>query len=94
VDLDTDFAADSLFCEWAYVVDLDAQQLEAYKGFQKEKHDRGRFAGMEPKRSPRTKAVEYYPIAKFAEWKFDALPADTNAFVKACMDALPREDED
>ena len=27
------FAADSLFCEWAYVIDFDTRQLEAYQGF-------------------------------------------------------------
>ena len=30
-----DFARDSLFCEYAYVVDLTRNTLEAYKGFQK-----------------------------------------------------------
>lgn len=27
------FAADSLMCEWAYVVDLDKRSLEVYRGF-------------------------------------------------------------
>ena len=28
-----DFARDSLFCEWAYVLDLDKEVIEIYKGF-------------------------------------------------------------
>jgi len=30
-----DFAADSLFCEWCYVIDFDNKILEIYKGFNK-----------------------------------------------------------
>lgn len=31
-----DFIKNSLFCEWAYIINLDSQELEIYEGFQKE----------------------------------------------------------
>lgn len=39
------FPLDSLFCEWAYLIDFDKGVLEAYKGFQKELPTAGRWAG-------------------------------------------------
>lgn len=33
------FADDSLFCEWAYVLDMDNDTLEIYKGFNKKPLD-------------------------------------------------------
>lgn len=35
LELSVDFAGDSLFCEWAYVIDLDKHVLEVFKGFNK-----------------------------------------------------------
>jgi hypothetical protein len=39
-----DFGYDSLFCEWAYVVDLDRKVLEVYEGFQTSKPKEGRWS--------------------------------------------------
>ncbi len=66
-----DFPADSLFCEWGYVINLDDGLFEVYEGFQKTLHDSGRFA------SP-TKAddSDYYPIKLVATFALDNLPDD------------------
>ena len=38
------FLADSLFCEWAYIVNLDSEKLEVYRGFNKDPHASGRYS--------------------------------------------------
>jgi hypothetical protein len=76
------FPADSLFAEWGYVVDLDADMFEAYEGFQQAPHSRGRFKDLTPDRG-------YYPVALKASWSLDALPTN-DAFVAALE---PEEDD-
>lgn len=41
----SNFPLDSLFCEWAYIIDLDNEVLEVYKGFQRALPEKGRWAG-------------------------------------------------
>jgi hypothetical protein len=65
------FPTDSLFAEFGYIVDLDAGTFEAYRGFQHEPHDQGRFAGR-----ARADRDGYYPCALVASWPIGALPAD------------------
>lgn len=60
-----DFPLDSLFCEYAYVVDLDALILETYRGFQTKPHALGRFSTR-----PATPHVSgaYWPVALCGAW--------------------------
>jgi hypothetical protein len=70
VDDNIDFAAQSLFCEWAYVVNLDDEKLEVYKGFNKTPlTTEDRFFGLTEKSEH-----EYHPVKMIAEYPFSALP--------------------
>jgi hypothetical protein len=40
---DTGFIEDSLFCEWAYVINLDKSTLEVFKGFQNDPSDEEKY---------------------------------------------------
>lgn len=66
---DIGFAADSQFCEWAYVVDLDADRLEVYKGFNKAPlPPSARFHFLEEKADG-----GYHPIKLVKAWPFSEL---------------------
>jgi hypothetical protein len=74
-----DFASDSLFCEWAYVVDLDKMTLEIFKGFNSSKlmsTPKERFANLIPERQN-----EYYPVKFLYEFSILSLP-DPNVFLE------------
>ncbi len=77
----SDFPADSLYAECGVIVDLDANRLEVYQGFQEQPHDRGRFASMAL--HAYASGDRFYPCALIASWPLDALPTD-DEFIAGC----------
>jgi hypothetical protein len=72
VFMNLDFAGDSLFCEWAYVVNLDTDELEVYKGFNQEDLDKSeRFAFLTKE------GEEYRPVKLFKSIRFNDLTNET-----------------
>lgn len=54
---DADFLNDSLFCEYAYLINLDTETLEYYEGFQKD--DEGNYG--------RVKLVNSFPLSNLPD---------------------------
>jgi len=79
VSLDLEFVADSLFCEWAYVIDFDLKTFEVYKGFNEHPlNAKDRFFSLQK----RTRDG-YFPVRREFSYKLSALPT-VEQFLKDC----------
>ena len=69
---DLEFAADGLFCEWAYVIDLDKRTFEVYTGFHKEPlTEKDRFYFLKEK-----EYGGYSGVHMVFAWNIDDLPTN------------------
>lgn len=73
IDNDTEFLKDSLLCEWAYIINLDTNELEIYKGMNKGKPV-GRFKNV-PKN-----VEKYYPVSLVGLIPLNDLPPELPKF--------------
>lgn len=87
-----EFAADSLFCEWCYVVDLDKNSFEVYKGFNTMPlNENERFAFLNDISFKNNQGKKsYFPVKFVAEFDLDELPTK-EVFIQTTD---PREEEE
>ena len=66
-----DFILDSLFCEYGYILNLDDMTLELYQGFQRIKHNAGRYSTTELPES-----FDYFPCALVGSYSLTDIPVN------------------
>jgi len=79
------FIKDGLYCEWAYVVNLDTMKFEVWRGFQEKPQSRNRY-GVEPKDG-------YYPALLQREYDLSSLPSgkDFKEYFEVVMNEEEKE---
>ena len=66
---DSHLIESDIACDWAYILNLDDLRFEVYQYFQREPHQRGRYANLRP-----DSRGKFYPVALIKDWPLDALP--------------------
>jgi hypothetical protein len=69
------FIQDSLFCEYAYILNLDTNKVEFYKGFQEKEHDLGRYGHLRVKYDHKPSGFsDYWGCALVGEFPMKKIP--------------------
>ena len=84
------FAGDSLFCEYAYVVDFDKNTFEIYKGFNKTPLVEGIDRFFSYFEQPEHRTDVYYPVKLLKSYSLDELP-DEEQMIEDCT---KKDDDD
>ena len=74
-----DFIWDSLFCEYGYIINLDTNKFEVYRGNQSVVHYEGRYGGEVPEPFPYAsgyKTDKYYGCRLVEEFDLNDIPDD------------------
>jgi hypothetical protein len=91
---DLEFVEDSLFCEWAYVMNLDTESLEIYEGFNRKPVPEGeRFTSFN-KVATNPKWNGYYPVYHKDTISFDVLKGMAEGQILASLQKMENEEED
>ena len=70
------FMQDSLFCEWAYVINLTSGKLEVYRGFCTTPQDNRYFL-------PYSEDEDYYNVRLLMEFPLDKIPENWQEHIEA-----------
>ena len=89
-----DFLIDSLFCEWAYIINLDTKVLEIYQGFNNGRNKNGRYAKKIAKKNTNSIYGDiYYGVGLIVDIPLNVLKKmSVNEFLDHINKFVPRED--
>jgi len=79
------FLYDSLFCEWAYIINLDTETFEGYRGLNKNPAAKGRYASKKIRDNNDylgVTLVKSIALAEISKLRIDDYLAELNQSVK------------